>query len=219
MSYSFDNEFVSVQVAEIVEDFTVGTGAKGAEAGAEAGAKAGAEAKYNPIVPNAPTPVPVLPKLRLRGSFKSPSSFSKIECLAAAPIDRFMNYSGSGLPFACANMAFENTPNYYLFRPEETFGGFDITFVYPNRYYTADHTTLVAPSIFFGFTPISGNSPTYVRFELPTPESLSLKSLGHRPERKGPEFYSAKADIIGVPINQETYLRSIGSIKSKYGVA
>jgi hypothetical protein len=130
-----------------------------------------------------------------------------------------MNYSGSGLPFACANMAFENTPNFYVFTPEESFGGFEITFSYPNSYYTADQWTIVSPSIFFGFTPISGNTPTYVRFELPTPEPLQLKSLNHRPQRKGPEFYAAKEGILGVPENQEAYLRSIGTVKAKYGLA
>jgi len=153
------------------------------------------------------------PVVRIQGTIKEPSRFMKVEVVAANPPMSMTNYSGSGLPYPCADHAFENTPNHQIIDGPT----FDVQFEYPNSYYVDGATTKVAPSVFFGFTTHSSTAPTFVRLDLPDP--LPLRTLTHRPTRKGPEFYSRKAEIIGVPSSQEALLRMIGDVKEMHGVA
>lgn len=53
-------------------------------------------------------------KMFLEGYIKNPSQYNKMLVLAANPIDRMINYSGSGLPFPNEHIAFENTKNMFL---------------------------------------------------------------------------------------------------------
>jgi hypothetical protein len=209
MSYSFDNEYVSLQATEFYEPVKT----------PEPSLQPETQTRYIPLTKDTPSL-----KLRLIGSMKNPSQFSKIELMAPNPIQRLMNYYGSALPYPCAQIAFDNTPNYVdLTRlvdgattaPTD----FNVVFDYPNGYYTADHSDLVAPSIFFALTPISATIPIYVRFELPNPHPL--KTLTYRPGfRKGPEFYAKKEALYQeVPENQEMFLRTIGGLKRAYDLA
>lgn len=153
------------------------------------------------------------PKIRIQGTVKNPMNYEKVEMIASNPPMSMTNYSGSGLPYPCADVAFDNTPNRQeILRPD-----FNVEFVYPNSYYVSGGTTKIKPSIFFSFLYKSSTVPTFVRFELE--DILPLKTLTHRPERTGPEFYSRKADIVGVPPSQEYLLQNIANIKTKYGVA
>jgi hypothetical protein len=121
-------------------------------------------------------------------------------------------------------MAFDQTPNYVdLTRLVDgaTQAPTDVqtVFHYPNSYYAIDHGTLVPPSLFVVLTRVASVTPIYVRFELPNPHPL--KTLTYRPEfaAKGPAFYAEKAERVGVPDNQEAYLRQIGTLKTTYGLA
>ena len=71
-------------------------------------------------------------------------SFSRAKLMAANPIDRMSNYSGSGLPFPCADIAFENTPNL----KHITTSNFGATFEYPNSYYLPNGIDKVPPTIY-----------------------------------------------------------------------
>lgn len=210
--YSFDNDYVSFQVQEFYYP-PIASGAGGATGTIEPEK----QTRYIPLRPE-----PVL-KLRLTGSVKIPSDFSKIEIMAPAPIQRHLNYSGSALPFPCARMAFDGTPNYRdLTRPVDGATtaptDFEVIFDYPNAYYTAEHNERVSPSIFFAFTPVRSNVPQYIRFELPNPHPL--KTLTYRPGfARGPEFYAKKESIVGVPENAEAYLRQIKDLKTRYDLA
>ena len=205
MSYTFDNAYVTIQVEEIVAPVSLPV------------LEPEKQLTYIPF------PAESVKKLKLTGSFKNPSQFSKIEVLAPGPIQRLMSYSGSGLPFPCAQVAFHQTPNYIdLTRPVDGTTtaptDFETVFEYPNSYYAVDHRTLIPPSLFCAMTPVESTTPIYVRFELPNPNPL--KSLTYRPRfSQGPDFYAAKADLIGVPENQEAYLRAIGPLKATYGLA
>lgn len=205
MSYTFDNEYVSIQVQEVMAPVSLPV------------LQPEKQLKFIAF------PVESVKKLQLKGSFKNPSQFSKIELMAPGPIQRLNSYSGSALPFPCAQMAFDQTPNYIdLTRPVDGATtaptDFEVVFEYPNSYYAVDHRTLVAPSIFAALTPVESTKPIFVRFELPNPHPL--KTLTYRPQfARGPEFYAEKAERIGIPENQEAYLRMIGTIKSQYGLA
>jgi hypothetical protein len=141
----------------------------------------------------------------LRGNIKNKQSFDLVEIFAANPIDRMTNYSGSGLPFSCSRMAFESTPNYEVVK-----GGsaFDVSFIYPNSYYTEDWFHRVPPSIFFKFSRADGD-PMIIRFELPhSDDILNVRTLTYRKgPRSGPECYAAKEGVIPICGAEETMRR------------
>ena len=69
--------------------------------------------------------------------------YKNAKIIAANPIDRMMNYSGSGQPFPSSEIAFENTPNIYKIN-EATF---NIEFKYPNSYYMPNGRDKIPPTI------------------------------------------------------------------------
>ena len=154
--------------------------------------------------------------IHLTGSIKNPSKYKHKYLMAANPIDRMMNYTGSGLPFTSPFIAFENTPNYYDI-PED--GKIEAHFKYPNSYYATETQEKVVPSVFI--TLKSSNLPEPIFYQLKLTDPLPLKtSTTYRPEfKQGPEFYAKKEDVLGVPPNQEWILRNIGELKAKHGFA
>ena len=159
--------------------------------------------------------------LHIVGAVNQPQSYDRIELFAANPIDRMMNYSGSGLPFPCAAIAFENTPNFASIKPSD--GMFDLYFTFPNSYYSQDARTKVPASVFV-LLHRSGAEPIFVHLALPegpdAPDGPDgpLRTLTHRPTRTGPEFYAAKSDIIDVLTAEET-MRAMSFAKGAYGIA
>lgn len=155
-------------------------------------------------------------QLQITGSLNKPSKYTERFLMAANPIDRMMNYSGSGLTFPNPEVAFENTPNLYKI-PEH--GKINTNFIYPNGYYSWDTLQRVVPSIFVILKSTNADS---VYHQLKIEEPLPLKtSVTYRPEhdQKGPMFYSEKEMVMGIPPSQEWILRNIGDIKVRHGVA
>lgn len=151
--------------------------------------------------------------LHITGNVLNPSLYSRINLCAANPIDRMTSYSGSGMPFPCPNIAFDNSPNTYEI---DTTGAFSTTFVYPNSYYTNDAMEKVPPSIFFILYKNNGEDNVYVRFGLEDP--LPVRTLTHRAGRVGPEFYTLKDELIA-PQTAEGVMRSLKALKYKYALA
>jgi hypothetical protein len=151
-------------------------------------------------------------RLDIQGSVINPSSYQQMELVAPNSYMKMANYSGSGLPYPCAAVAFENTPNWMQIPIS---GEFRAVFSYPNSYYAADTYTKVLPSIFIVLTKPNVD-PIYVQIKLPDP--LELRTLTYREGRTGPNFYFEKRDIIGVQ-SQEAILRTIGKVKEQYNVA
>ena len=151
----------------------------------------------------------------LTGSIKRPSNYNEKYIMAPNPIDRMLNYSGSGLPFPCPSIAFENTPNYYEI-PKD--GEIQAIFTYPNSYYTMETQEKIIPSIFITLKR-NGATPLYYQMQLE--DTLPLRtSTTYRPAfKKGPEFYAKKEEIMGIPPSQEWILRNIGDYKAKYEMA
>ena len=90
--------------------------------------------------------------LQINGSIKNSAMYSSVIIIAANPIDRMSNYSGSGLPFPNYEIAFENTQN--IHKIDRT-GIFDVSFKYPNSFYMPDGINKIKPSIYFIFTDIN----------------------------------------------------------------
>jgi hypothetical protein len=151
-------------------------------------------------------------KLKINGSVLNHTSYKSMTLIAANTIDRMSNYSGSGLPFPCSGIAFENTPN--LFNIDNT-GLFDTVFTYPNSYYSQGGKEKIVSSIFFILEDMSGKKE-YVRVELP--DICPLKSLYNRKNRIGPEFYGAKDYLLPID-TAENVMRSYAKIKSDYSIA
>lgn len=153
--------------------------------------------------------------VQLRGRVANRGAYEHVEIIAPAPIDRMTNYSGSGLPFPCAAIAFENTPNRIDVGAN---GAFEGTFAYPNSYYTEDAFRKVVSSVFAVMHPRNGAEPIIVRMELPEQVPLTVRTLTHRPKRVDPEFYRAKEDIIGVR-GAEATMRALSDVKVFMGLA
>lgn len=151
-------------------------------------------------------------KINITGSVSNPLLYKSMMLIASSPIDRMINYSGSGLPFPCSDIAFENTPNKLII---DSSGNFNTNFYYPNSYYTQGALSKIPPSIFFILETSNGNKE-YVRFELP--DMCVIKSLVNRFSRKGPEFYAAKDYLLPVA-NAENVMRSYAKLKVEYDVA
>ena len=152
--------------------------------------------------------------VRITGNVVSPAGFSQMVLIAPNPIDSMTTYAGSGLPFPCPNIAFENTPNNVVI---ESTGTFDATFSYPNSYYTNDQNTRIEPSVFFILQKAGAAEPVIVR--IPLDDVLPLRTLTHRPGfRAGPEFH-AKKDTLVPPMTAEGVMRTMKEYKAKYDIA
>lgn len=144
-------------------------------------------------------------QLVINGVVKQFDSYDYAELVAANPIERGMSYNGSGLPFPCAQIAFEKTPNFKKITKESR-GLFSVFFLYPNSYYTEDGFYRVPPSIFFILK--SNNKsidPMFIRFELPMDPILNLRTLTYRNRpREGPMTFAMKEAAIGICGAEET---------------
>lgn len=130
--------------------------------------------------------------LNITGSIKLPVQYKKLLIIAPNPIDRMINYSGSGLPFPNEEIAFENTPNY---KQIDNSGIINIQFKYPNSFYSRNGKNKILPSLFVELTDNSGKS-FQLQYELK--DLNNLRTLINRENRKGPEFYSSKDSILPV---------------------
>jgi hypothetical protein len=146
-------------------------------------------------------------KLDIYGNVKNPGLYNKMLLIAANPMDRMTNYSGSGLPFPCMNIAFENTPNKLLI--DDT-GSFSVTFSYPNSYYLSNGKDKIISSIFFSLEDKNGEIKN-LRYELV--DICTLRTLVNRSSRKGPEFYSEKDYILPIA-NSEIVMREYARAKT-----
>lgn len=151
--------------------------------------------------------------LTIQGKVKNPENYEEMLLVAASPIDRMMNYSGSGLAFPNSFIAFEGTPNFLKIGAT---GMVQTIFKKPNSYYADDTRTRVEPSLFVKLHTQNVQEPIVVRFALE--ETLPLKTVFYRPQRTGPDFYQKKADIIGVQA-QDKIIQIIKDVKINHGCA
>jgi hypothetical protein len=130
--------------------------------------------------------------LQISGAVKNNALYNSVVIIAANPIDRMSNYSGSGLPFPNYEIAFENTPNIHKV---DSSGTFNISFKYPNSFYTPDGINKIIPSIYFVITDNANNS---FRIQYELHDIVALRTLVNRSSRKNPEFYAAKDYVLPI---------------------
>lgn len=111
------------------------------------------------------------------------------EYLAAAPIDRHASYSGSALPFASPDMAFENTPNKGALNLHNNSAIIHIQI--PNSYYTSLGTTLIAPTLYLTYTVGGKQKKIAVRID----DQVPFRSLTYDSFRTSAQFYNQKLPV------------------------
>lgn len=93
--------------------------------------------------------------IRVMGRIQEPVKDNRIYYIAAAPPDYRATFTGSGLPFASQQQAFENTPN--TGSAELTIDNrFDIALMFPNSYYVSLGSVIVPPTLFLEYTTTDG---------------------------------------------------------------
>lgn len=146
----------------------------------------------------------------IKGNVKT--AFKSVTIFAANTIDTKVSYSGSGLPFPNDEIAFENTPNLYQLNGNT----FDVSFSYPNSFYTSDHSVKIPPTIFFKFVD-NNDVVSYENIKLI--DHLPLKSLSYRhADFTQPSYYAFKESVIPVGTAQYTMIEN-KNIKIKNNVA
>lgn len=147
--------------------------------------------------------------VRLRGRVTVP--FYRAELFAASPADRGASYSGSGLPFPSAEVAFSGSPNH--FEIDASVGAFDVVFQYPNAYSLPDGS-LVPPAVFAAVA-FDSEDVRFVKFELPRPNALKARSLSFRPGHRtqGADWYYTPRAELGVPPSQYDLLLALPALK------
>ena len=154
-------------------------------------------------------------QLSIQGSITQSGNYSRIELLAPNPLDRNMSLNGSGLPYPCPSIAFDESPNYFLVPENGLFS--NVVFKYPNSYYTIDAKTKIPPSLFITLHPRDNSPLIHLRFELH--DLLPLRTLTYRPNHiEGPLFYSAKEQLIEIQ-GAEGTARTYAAYKAHYDIA
>ena len=117
-----------------------------------------------------------------------------IQYIASSPPDYHSSYTGSALPFANPEQAFQNTPN----KGEITLQGnqFSLKLLTPNTYYEGLGRVLVPPTLYVHYTSGGvgktikikvGESIPYRRLTYPTPRRYAVDNPTFA---TGPLFYS-----------------------------
>lgn len=151
-------------------------------------------------------------EIQVHGLVNNRSNLKNVLLIAGNPIDKRSSYSGTGLPFPCADVAFEGSKNIHAI-PES--GIFNVTFSYPNSYYTVADKRKIVSSIFFIIEKLDG-AKEFIRFELM--DLYELRTLINRESRQGPEFYSKKHDVLHID-TAEAIMKEYARIKLELGIA
>jgi hypothetical protein len=128
----------------------------------------------------------------------------KIYYIASSPADHRANFSGSGIPFANANQAFQNSPN--IGESElDINGGFSIPLLTPNSFMMNLGSIRIPPTIYIKYMSTSGDWKV-VPFKVS--EGIPYRSMTYSPLRKSVQFYNTNC-VLNVR-SQERILREAG---------
>lgn len=124
---------------------------------------------------------------------------------AAAPADRRMSYTGSGLPFANATQALEGSPNQGVVNLGHN-NEFSIKLAMPNSYYTALGTVLVPPTLYIIYS--NGEKETEISIKISDgiPFRMMTYPSSQTMPRRDSQFYSGTTEL--TVRSQEEILRS-----------
>lgn len=138
-------------------------------------------------------------KVYIKGTINRPYNNAKI--IAANSIDRMSNYSGSGLPFPCADIAFDNTPNVKVINTPS----YEAVFSYPNKFYLPNGKDLVPPTVYLVVDGAIIDS--YV-----LPDILPLSTLNYRRSVPREKFHFHKHGNLPIA-DQDEVMRAYKQMK------
>jgi len=119
--------------------------------------------------------------VRIYGSFKNHPN-QGIEYLAASPLHRNYSYSGSGLPYPNAEVAYQDTVNKGIIQTDSA-GSFSFVLLQPSAYYVRQGKILLKPHV--NIKPQKACKVFTVTISEIVP-NRSLKNLPDRPNRSEP---------------------------------
>lgn len=143
----------------------------------------------------------------VEGNYDGPND-SIVLFWAANPPNYNNSYSGSGLPFANPEMAFENTPNKGAVKLKG--GKFKFNIRYPNSFYAGLGSVYIPPQVYYKVCNKNNKGKVNV---LKLGEGIPFRSLTYAPPptsapRKSPMFYKGGWEL---PVRtQEQILRDSG---------
>ena len=135
----------------------------------------------------------------IRGYFTESIDDNVIQYISPAPPDYRSSFSGSALPYANEEQAFENTPNFGSVILKNNKFSFDIST--PNGYYGDFTNKIVVPYVIINYKIAAVEKTLRINLDELT---IPYRTLSHPEHRKNALFYSNQE----LPIrNQETLLR------------
>jgi len=140
--------------------------------------------------------------LVVSGEVLKATNLKKISYVASAPMERHFSFSGSGLPFANAEQAFEDTPN----RGEVQLNGsgFKFHLLRPNSYYVSLGSALIDPTVYITID----NEVAEVKVGESQPyRTLTYANGQNSIARRDASFYQRQGPLLPVR-TQESILRS-----------
>lgn len=144
--------------------------------------------------------------LIIKGTLHNPALYKNKTIKAANPPDIRTSYSGTALPFPSEEIAFENTKNHSII---DNSGVIDITFKYPNSYYSPCGCIKIKSPIMLL---LDDNKIIYELDDI-----CPLKTLRQRVS-SNPSFYAVKEILLPVA-TAENNMNNYAFAKFKYNIA
>jgi hypothetical protein len=95
----------------------------------------------------------------VKGTILTKTNNAKLMYWASNPATRGLSFSGSGIPYASAEMAFENTPNRGIVNIIN--GYFEFKIHFPNAFYTNLGSNYVQPTVYVRIIEDSGDNKVH----------------------------------------------------------
>lgn len=148
--------------------------------------------------------------ITIKGKLKKNIPNATIMYWAANPAQRGYSYSGSGLPYANPEQAYDRSPNTGAVKVKN--GEFQFTIKYPSAYYVGLGSLYIEPNI---HVKVLGSKDNYetIRLGQGIPyRTLTYPAPPSRNPRTDPNFYASNLPIR----SQESILRSAGYPRTHY---
>lgn len=153
-------------------------------------------------------------RVKIEGYIFNRQLYKNVLLMAPNSMNNTASYSGTGLPFPCADIAFEGSPNIFEVGYD---GVVNTIFTYPNSYYTVANKKKIISSIFAVIEHLDGKTD-YVRLQLK--DLYPLRTLVDREAKytNGPDFYEIKHEILPVD-TAEAVMKAYAQAKAQFDIA
>lgn len=132
--------------------------------------------------------------IMIKGNINESVKDFSIMYSACSPVDKRTSLSGSGLPYANAEMAFGNSPNKGIIQLGQD-NSFNIVMQMPGSYYEHLGTILIGPTVFLRYN----NGVSDINIDIPIAHPVPYRLLSYPSEftrlRDGADFYSNKLPV------------------------